>query len=77
GGPVRSLEDKAGEEGPDLGDGRDKGDEQCQAAIGVLGLVSFRLLHAARRRSVASSASVYQTLRTSRSCRNPKVSKGL
>ena len=53
---VCSLEDEAGEEGLDFGDGRDEGGEEGQAAIEAPGLVLFRLPNVARRRSAASLA---------------------
>ena len=53
---MRGLEDKASEERLYLRHGGDEGKEEGQTATGGLGLVSFRLLHAARRRSAASLA---------------------
>ena len=53
---MRGLEDQAGEEGSDCRDRGNERSEEGQALISVRGLVSFRLLHAARRRSAASLA---------------------
>ena len=53
---MRGLEDHTGEEGSYFRDGGNERGEDHQTAIGGLGLVSFRLPDAARRRSAASLA---------------------